>query len=55
MGLEHGQIYDVKLSTHNGFFWVQWKWKENLFGRDIPNKCPYSSIKAFAENWALHK
>lgn len=53
MGLEHGQVYEVELSTHNGLFWVRWKLRENLFGRDVPTRCAYRSIKSFAKNWAL--
>lgn len=43
MGLTHGQLYDVDLSTHNGYFWVRWS----------SHSCPYRNVKLFAENWAL--
>ena len=54
MGLEHGRIYDVWLYLGRGWLWVEWKpcppWPTT--GEPF-NRCPYASLEAFAQNWAL--
>lgn len=42
MNLNHGKVYDVKVTSHKEYIWV----KIGLFWQ-----CPYSSPQTFADNW----
>ena len=46
MGLKNGEAYDARIYIRGKFLWVEWK-----VGRFMTRSCPYSSTKAFAQNW----
>ena len=48
MGLKNGEAYDARIYNRGKFLWVEWK-----VGRFMTRSCPYSSTKAFAQNWDL--
>jgi hypothetical protein len=48
MGLKNGEAYDARIYIRGKFLWVEWK-----VGRFMTRSCPYSSTKAFAQNWDL--
>lgn len=48
MGLEHGKLYKVSLRTAGKYLVVH---INKGLCREIT--CPYSSMQAFADNWAL--
>lgn len=48
MGLRFGGVYDARIFIQGKFLWVEWK--ASLFS---VKKCPYSSTKAFAQNWNI--
>lgn len=48
MGLRNGEVYETRIFIKGEFLWVEWK--VNLFA---VKSCPYSSTKAFAQNWEL--
>lgn len=47
-GSENGEAYDARIYIRGKFLWVEWK-----VGRFMTRSCPYSSTKAFAQNWDL--
>ena len=42
------EAYDARIYIRGKFLWVEWK-----VGRFMTRSCPYSSTKAFAQNWDL--
>lgn len=48
MGLKTNEVYETRIFIKEKFLWVEWK--VNLFS---VKSCPYSSTKAFAQNWEL--
>lgn len=47
-GSEKRRSYDARIYIRGKFLWVEWK-----VGRFMTRSCPYSSTKAFAQNWDL--
>lgn len=47
LGLEHGEVYEVKVFSREKWIWVSWKPRSG----EPHNSCPYSSPLAFASNW----
>ena len=52
MGLTYGGIYQVTLYVHRKYFYVLWQ-QQDSSGKWVVRKCPYISLKTFAENWEL--
>ena len=48
MGLKNGEGYETHIFIKEKLLWVEWK--VNVFA---VRPCPYSSTKAFAQNWEL--
>lgn len=48
MELKNGEVYETRIFIKGKFLLVEWK--VNLFSA---KSCPYSSTKAFAQNWEL--
>ena len=52
LGLEHGEVYEVKVFSREKWIWVSWKPCPPFPTSGEPhNSCPYSSPLAFANNW----
>lgn len=46
MGLEHGNTYEVELTSTKLYIVLVWKANHEIF------KCPYSSLADLVENWS---
>lgn len=51
MRLNHGEVYDVRIKTKNGYIWViipRFEFRHMIFGTW---ECPYSSPQSLSANW----